>query len=144
MRICLPFLLVLYVFLMAMPAQLQYSMGQAGSQLLGREVSLAGRMAHGSHTKRPQNCRRGSKVNTAETNCKGLIKGTRPSTYQFPGRGQRSLYRRGRVRGFKLTSHALNPRTTIPIQPRFTGSEGPGGVIRRKGVVPNDIPPVLR
>ena len=84
MRICLPFLLVLYVFLMAMPAQVQYSMGQAGSQLLGREVSLPGRMAHGSHTKRPQNCRRGSKVNTAEANCKGLIKGTRPSTYQFP------------------------------------------------------------
>ena len=27
-------------------------------------------------------------------------------------------------------------------QPRFTGSEGPEGVIRRKEVVPNDIPSV--
>ena len=68
-------LIVLYIFVMAMPVQIQYSMGQAGSQLLGSEVSLEGRMAHGSHTKRPQNCRRGSKVNTAEANCEGLIKG---------------------------------------------------------------------
>ena len=129
-----PLFLLYVLFCFACPSATAVETSCEGSVDMGREVSLAGRMAHGSHTKRPQNCHRGSKVNTAAANCEGLIKGVAAKYTPVPQKGSKVILPPGCAGGPQLTSHALNPRMTIPILPRFTGSEGPDGVIRKKEV----------